>query len=401
MKKGSVSIDLISGAGSTVPDFFGEVMMRLFLFAILGFLSLEVHAMKVGVIEREFSEKCILEREECAYDSLTVSRRQDYRRVGWYFLNLESERWAAMKRQPVFWEYIVLCEEQVKVGYEIYHLSKDGQKKMINPVMRRAGDRCQAMVMSKDFDDGGFVSIRFYGDGLRSNSGVAVDGVIPVVEGIRAKIVIGNYDDARPIRLAGLLVDGKQLKMRLDEGVVFDIDPESKILGDGIHYSAIHGWDELAGEYGRRESNFLDVEGFEPREIVNDDDIRRVVYSISSKLKYEYSELNFGPYPVRSVEDIYKSGVADCKDFSLVLNYELRKIGVDSVSVMTNLGGVSSPSVLLPGHTWLNHVLVWIPSMDIFVDMTAGAGSEFVKESSVAYGRIGFSVPDGQLLIID
>ena len=97
----------------------------------------------------------------------------------------------------------------------------------------------------------------------------------------------------------------------------------------------------------------------------------RTLYNwVSKNIRYVSVTLGSGGYVPHSAEEVLHNEYGDCKDHTILLEALLRASGIESVPALINAGdsytlstvGVSSP---------LNHVISYLPTLDLYVDSTA------------------------------
>jgi hypothetical protein len=90
-----------------------------------------------------------------------------------------------------------------------------------------------------------------------------------------------------------------------------------------------------------------------------------------------------GGYPHQDVAEVLKAHRTDCKGFTTLLYALLRKSGVESEPVLFNAYGMTPMSFSVPDH-WSNHVMLYVPSLDRYIDLTVSLPShgEFTWRTS-------------------
>lgn len=373
----------------------------------------EVNAtgLPVGKAEAEFVSGCDREPSGCAFTRLAIHQDQSFSQVDRMIFNLDASQWRALQaRASPLWQSRHACADLERVHVEATLVRKDGHTFPVPVRRERAGLYCQLLLDSSALDKvtpgaGARLSIRMSQDGVRSGTG-RVQGAVPFVEGMKTRLVVINGGD-HALWTDGPVIDGARVRGPVAGGTVVDALVGSRIEGDTLRYSTFQGWAEFAVAYGLRESAMRTPQGqgqppvrVEPPPHGQRDRIEAVVAGISRQVRYGYNETNAGAYPRRTAADVRRSGYADCKDYSLLLIDELHQQGIEAVSVLTGLSGRTPPSLVVPGFEWANHVLVWIPSEQVFVDLTAGAGSEMVEPASATFGHLGFEVASGRAMVI-
>lgn len=91
---------------------------------------------------------------------------------------------------------------------------------------------------------------------------------------------------------------------------------------------------------------------------------------VSKNIRYVSTTLSDGGFVPRDVEYILRHRFGDCKDYVVVLGSLLKAIGIESSPALINQGAsytlLSGPAVSKP----LNHLILYIPSEDLFLDPT-------------------------------
>lgn len=101
-------------------------------------------------------------------------------------------------------------------------------------------------------------------------------------------------------------------------------------------------------------------------------DKARALYQwVSLNIRYISNTIDDGGYLPRSADYIFRNRFGDCKDHVVLLETMLRIAGVESTAALINQG---ESFVLHEGpahHLPLNHVITYIPAMDLYLDSTA------------------------------
>jgi hypothetical protein len=96
----------------------------------------------------------------------------------------------------------------------------------------------------------------------------------------------------------------------------------------------------------------------------------RALYDwVSANIRYVGVYLGNGGYVPHSAEEVLAHEYGDCKDHTVLLEALLAAAGIDSVPALIN----TDASYTLPkvGSLGFNHVITYLPSMDLYVDSTA------------------------------
>jgi Domain of Unknown Function with PDB structure (DUF3857)/Transglutaminase-like superfamily len=97
----------------------------------------------------------------------------------------------------------------------------------------------------------------------------------------------------------------------------------------------------------------------------------RVLYGwVSRNIRYVAITLGSGGYVPHSADEVLSDEYGDCKDHTVLLQALLAAVGIDSVPALINFGS----SYTLPtvgSFAVFNHVITYLPSLDLYVDSTA------------------------------
>jgi hypothetical protein len=100
---------------------------------------------------------------------------------------------------------------------------------------------------------------------------------------------------------------------------------------------------------------------------------------VSKNIRYVGVWLGNGGYVPHSADEVLSNEYGDCKDHVVLLQALLSAVGVDSVPVLIN----SDSSYTLPQvGMFTNHVITYLPSLDLYVDSTA----QFAPFGVLPYG---------------
>jgi transglutaminase-like putative cysteine protease len=100
---------------------------------------------------------------------------------------------------------------------------------------------------------------------------------------------------------------------------------------------------------------------------------------VSKNIRYVGVWLGTGAYVPHSADEVLSNEYGDCKDHVALLQALLHAVGIDSVPVLINSGS----SYTLPRvGTFTNHVITYLPSLDLYVDSTA----QFAPFGVLPYG---------------
>ncbi|WP_368563571.1 DUF3857 domain-containing transglutaminase family protein [Pseudoxanthomonas sp. UTMC 1351] len=163
------------------------------------------------------------------------------------------------------------------------------------------------------------------------------------------------------------------------------VDPES--LRDstynverypGYAYSTFSSYAQIAQAYGgpanakavpderiRTLADEIAGDATEPREIA-----KRLYEWVSAQISYAGNCIGLGAVVPRDLSVVLDNRMGDCKDHATLLQALLTAKGIDSTQALINAGETYTlPKV--PVASMVNHVITYIPSLDLYADSTA------------------------------
>ena len=124
--------------------------------------------------------------------------------------------------------------------------------------------------------------------------------------------------------------------------------------------------------------------------LTTDAERARALYQwVSKNIRYVAVVLGSGGYVPHAADEILAKEYGDCKDHVTLLQALLKSVGIDSVPALVNSGSaytLSRIGVLAP----FNHVITYLPALDIYLDSTA----QFAP-----FGTLPFSDADKPVLL--
>ncbi|MCG2584926.1 DUF3857 domain-containing protein [Massilia sp. TS11] len=111
---------------------------------------------------------------------------------------------------------------------------------------------------------------------------------------------------------------------------------------------------------------------------------------VRTHIRYVASHVGTGSVVPHSAASVLAQGYGDCKDHSVLLQALLTAIGIDSSAALVN----ADNAYRLPGVPTLgilNHVITYVPSLDLYLDPTA---------ASIAAGYLPVNVLDKPVLLV-
>ena len=98
--------------------------------------------------------------------------------------------------------------------------------------------------------------------------------------------------------------------------------------------------------------------------------VQRIYQWVSANIRYVGVYMGDGGYVPHTAAEVYRNRYGDCKDHAVLLEVLLRAVGVESTAVLVNAGR-SYRLPALPAIAPLNHVITYVPELDLYVDATA------------------------------
>lgn len=173
-------------------------------------------------------------------------------------------------------------------------------------------------------------------------------------------------------------------------------DPEQE---PGYIYSTFQSYAELAEAYGSRARGkaavTLKVRGLadeiakgktEPREVA-----RSLYEWVATNITFSGNCVGVGVVVPRDLSVILENKMGDCKDHATLLQALLAAKGIESTQALVSSGNIYSLPKL-PVIASVNHVINYIPNLDVYLDATAG---------SIPFGMLPFSVAGKPVLLVD
>jgi hypothetical protein len=112
--------------------------------------------------------------------------------------------------------------------------------------------------------------------------------------------------------------------------------------------------------------------------------VQRLHAWVAQNIRYVGTYVGAGGFVPNPATLILKRHYGDCKDHATLLEAMLTSMGIDSSPALINLGQAFQ-LMPLPGPSPFNHVITYIPSLDLFVDATA----RYAPTGSLPLGDMG------------
>lgn len=174
----------------------------------------------------------------------------------------------------------------------------------------------------------------------------------------------------------------------------YDIEQEP-----GVAFSTFHDYAGIAAAYGtraipkaaptdriRKLADEIAADRKSPR------DIARALYDwVATNITYGGNCIGIGAVVPRDLDIVLNNRMGDCKDHATLLQALLAAKGIESTQALVNAGTAYRLSKV-PVVTMVNHVINYIPSLDLFLDSTS---------SSTPFGILPFSDADKPVLLVE
>ncbi|MBX3711577.1 MAG: DUF3857 and transglutaminase domain-containing protein [Lysobacter sp.] len=163
----------------------------------------------------------------------------------------------------------------------------------------------------------------------------------------------------------------------------------------GYAFSSFPGYADIARAYGERADAKAEVtpriaalaseisgDAGEPREIA-----RRLYEWVSREISYAGNCIGLGAVVPRDLDVVLDNRMGDCKDHATLLQALLKARGIDSTQALVNAGNVHVlPKT--PVASMVNHVITYVPALDLYMDSTSSTEPFGSLPASVAGKRV-------------
>jgi len=105
--------------------------------------------------------------------------------------------------------------------------------------------------------------------------------------------------------------------------------------------------------------------------LTEQDKVKALYGWVSRHVRYISTTVDDGGLVPRDSAYILSRRFGDCKDHVVLLEAMLRSVGIESTAALVNLGGSFELPEGPAAHSPINHVITYIPSMDLYLDSTA------------------------------
>ncbi|MBL8261547.1 MAG: DUF3857 and transglutaminase domain-containing protein [Xanthomonadaceae bacterium] len=163
----------------------------------------------------------------------------------------------------------------------------------------------------------------------------------------------------------------------------------------GYAFSTFAGYADIAQAYGARAdakaavtpridalAKELAGDASEPREVA-----KRLYDFVSREISYAGNCIGLGAVVPRDLDVVLDNRMGDCKDHATLLQALLKARGIDSTQALVNAGDVHVlPKT--PVASMVNHVITYVPSLDLYMDSTSSTEPFGSLPASVAGKRV-------------
>ena len=108
------------------------------------------------------------------------------------------------------------------------------------------------------------------------------------------------------------------------------------------------------------------------KDALSDEDKAKALYDwVSKRIRYISTTVDDGGLVPRDSAYIFSRRFGDCKDHVVLLEAMLRAVGIESTAALVNMGEAFDLPTGPATNSPINHVITYIPSMDLYLDSTA------------------------------
>jgi hypothetical protein len=161
--------------------------------------------------------------------------------------------------------------------------------------------------------------------------------------------------------------------------------------------SIAQAYHQRAGPRAEPDEDVASVARSITREAGSDRDrVARIREWINQHIRYLSVHIGVGGWVPHPAQQVLKTRYGDCKDQTALMQAMLRAVGIDSSAVLINAGQAYQLAAV-PQASTFDHVIVYIPSLDLFVDMT-DRDSPLGSLPVSLYGKPGVLSATGQIV---
>lgn len=363
--------------------------------------------------ELGFVQSCVADEVTCSYTRTMLLKDGRFRQTAVAILDTGDPGLLSSYSAPdaMIWSHLFDCTTDSVDVASVVGLTESGEVVELKSGFSNRpayGHVCQSSVpravLDEAIDAGArYVAIRRVTTADKRQG--VLGGEISLPAAARNRHLIGSLGDAI------LYADSTVMTQRVVRGelkgsvAIVDEEPSESLQNHHILYSNLASWKEYAVRYGRAESALLsrDLEAAPPAnldEAESGETAASIAQGLAQRIKYRLVPSEVGALPLLTAREVSDRGYGDCRDMAILLIAELERRGIHAVSVVTSTSARFPKSLTVPDLGWANHVVVYVPDLDVYFDLTAGPGKEKVGPSSKTFGSIGFRTDTGDIVII-
>lgn len=293
--------------------------------------------------------------------------------------------------------------ENISASVSLAGSHKEKEISMNKPKELNGGEYCEMVVPQIDGkkNSNGYNYIRLVQQVTAKDSSIDVNTVITFSGDAKNKIIIQSENES-PLYMESNFIrtdeHGYSRTTKDEGGLIADFDSTpSEDLFIGI--SSAVDWRDFDKIYTSLSGTSIYGAG--------SNDNRDLDSALSEYAGYEFEYItdrfNAGAIPKLSPEKVIARHAGDCKDLTIVMKYLLAKHGIRSQPILmrTSRGRPVAPTMrVLPDYTWPNHVILFLPKFNVFLDPTLASGKYVVDKTYRAYGAIGINTSTSKFVIV-
>lgn len=205
--------------------------------------------------------------------------------------------------------------------------------------------------------------------------------------------VLNTEKDGRRV-IEWTFANPNPIKSKRHDFSVYDIEKDP-----GFEYSTFKNYAEIAEVYGARArakaivtQRIAKLAGEIAKDSKSLKETAKAFYDwVAVNITYAGNCIGLGAVVPHDTDFILDNRMGDCKDHATLLQALLSAKGIESTQVLVN-AGTTYRLPKIPVVSMVNHVINYIPSMDLYVDSTSNA---------TPFGMLPFSDADKPVLLVD
>ena len=209
-----------------------------------------------------------------------------------------------------------------------------------------------------------------------------------------------------PLYASTRLSGGHQLLTTLDNksGYIFVALESKSVLSAEPDYFVISpysSWEQVASIYKEKEAELISNQKSLPRYFGSYDVKISMIVRFMSGIKWHGANNVTSFFPWQKVDEALHSRTTDCKGLVTVFQAMLLKSGIDSHVISLNASGMPPLSFQVPSN-WANHVIVYIPKIGKYVDISSVVfgNTTWVSSADEFVGEVALDVDTGKFVVM-